>query len=66
MGSLLIATGIFIYTWISGVHYTFLRRQGVSLQSSANASPEILFKALIWPLLHLVSDHEPVMQDFVD
>lgn len=66
MGSLLIATGVLMYTWISGVHYSFLRRRGVSLHSSSDYSPDILFKALIWPLLHLTPEYESTPQDLVE
>ena len=62
MGSLLIATGIFIYTWISGIHYSFLKRQDASFE----APPELIFKSLIWPLLHITPTYDPVVQDIVE
>lgn len=55
-----------MYTWISGVHYSFLRRQGDSLQSSSGISADLMFKALIWPVMHIENGYDSTIQDVVD
>lgn len=51
MGSLLIATGVLIYSWISCAHYSFLRENSDSSSDAKTKSPDIILQSLIWPLL---------------
>ena len=55
MGSLLIATGLLMYGWISCAHYSFLKESSDNTKQKIK-SPNLLLQSLIWPVLKFHPD----------